>query len=84
MDMPWRWSKGSQLILSLFVALVLAVLVFHHRFHQHYTLYTIEVAQPGETIPAIDPETAGALTFLIVLPVCYTVLRIVANRTQSR
>ena len=84
MDMPWRWSKGSQLILSLFVALVLAELVFHHRFHQHYTLYTIEVAQPGEKVPDIDPMAAWVLTFLISSPACYTVLRIIANRTQSR
>jgi len=80
--MDWPQSKLSHFWISLILAVIASAAVFHYRFYQHYRLYTIEVASPGEVIPLIDPFTAGVLTFIIAMPVAYIVQRKATARSR--
>ena len=75
-SMNWPQSKLSHFWVSLILAAIVSVAVFHHRFNAHYRLYTTEVASPGETVPYIDPFTAGIITFIVTIPVCYIAQRV--------
>lgn len=80
--MNWPQSKLSHFWISLIFAGIVSAAVFDHRFYAHYRLYTIEVGSPGEVVPAIDPFTAGVLTFVVVMLISYIAQRIATARSR--